>query len=590
MGLIKNIRRRWTEPVEFVENRGAFGSLANPSNEFIQFMSGGQTSDAGVVVSPEMALKNMGLYAAITTIVEPLSHMPIPLIEIDGDNRIKRKDHPVHKLLNAVFNDEHHSMEGREMLFGHYLLRGNAFAQILRTRSGKPAQLWVLHPDRMRVERRSGQLFYIYTTATGSEVVLPKSDILHLRNLTNSDGLLGVGFIQLAGNALGLSVATEKYASKLYQQGARPSGVIKHPAKLGDKTMDRLRKQFTELYAGIENYGKMAILEEGMEWQKLGLSAEEAQIMQSRKFQIEEIARGLRVPGHKVGLLDKATFSNIEHQNLEFIVFTLMGHARRFEYTVVRDLLSEQERGILEPKYNFNSLSRGDIKTRSEAYAIGRQWGWLSADDIRELEDQDPLPDGQGKIYLIPLNMVDAKRAQDVQDAGAAEPAPAQDPQGRKVKEDNFRPAIRQAFMVTLIDGCDRLVRKEVKAIGNILKSSSLRGTPEDFRKKAEAFYQELERDAVQIFESLGESVGFMLAESEVDRRAVKQKTLDAALEQLRLDRDAILLQDFSRPEEAYRRISGELDTFATTKTKALADKVIEAINVDAQEVLNKCA
>lgn len=589
MGLIRNIRKRWTEPIEFVESR-AFGSVANPSNEFVQFMSGGQATDAGVVVSPEVALKNMGLYAAISTIVEPLSHMPIPLIEVDGDKRVKRKDHPVHKLLNAVFNDEHHAMEGREMLLGHYLLRGNAFGQILRSRNGKPAQIWVLHPDRMRIERRDGQLFYIYTTATGSEVTLPKRDILHLRNLTNSDGLLGVGFIQLAGNALGLSVATEKYASKLYQQGARPSGVIKHPAKLGDKALDRLRKQFTELYAGLENYGKMAILEEGMEWQKLGLSAEEAQIMQSRKFQIEEIARGLRVPGHKVGLLDKATFSNIEHQNLEFIVFTLMGHARRFEYTIIRDLLDEKERGILEPKYNFNSLSRGDIKTRSEAYAIGRQWGWMSADDIRELEDLDPLPDGQGKIYLIPLNMVDAKKAQDVQDVKDAKPAPAQDPGVRKIGEGNFRPAIRQAFMVTLVDGCDRLVRKEVKALSNILKSSSLRGTPEDFRKKAEAFYQEFERDALQVFGSLGESVGFMLAESEGDRHAVKQKTITAALEQIRLDRDAIILQDFSKPEEAYRRISAEVEGFSAAKTRKLADIVIGAINVDAQEVLNQCA
>ncbi|MCA0314234.1 MAG: phage portal protein [Candidatus Melainabacteria bacterium] len=590
MGLIANLRKRWTEPIEFI-GRSSKYSLANPSQEFIQLVAASQTSDASVAVSPEVALKTMGLYAAITTIVEPLSHMPIPVMEVDGRNRTRLRSHPVWRILNQVFNDEQHSMEGREMLLGHYILRGNAYGQILRDRSGRAAQVWPLHPDRMKIERRSEKLVYIYMDANGDEWTLQKENVLHLRNVLDSEGVSGVGFIRRAANAIGLTIATERYASKLYANGARPSGVLKHPGKLKDAAYERLKKEFADKYQGIENLGKVAILEEGMDWQKMGFTAEESQLIESRKFQIEDIARGLRVPGHKVGLLDKATFSNIEHQNLEFVVFTLMGHARRFELTCERDLLTEKERESVELRYNFNSLLRGDIKTRSEAYAIGRMWGWMSADDVRELEDLDPLPENQGQIYLLPQNYIDARKIDEVTPSSKPlAPAEQSTPRSRS-ENDLFRPAYRQAFMVTLVDACNRIVRKEAKAAENALKSASLKGSPEQFRAKIAAFYDEFEAEVLSNIDTLAVSFGYMVAENDVRRQEeIREKAKNVAKNALLDGENALVLHDFSSPEVAYLAISRTIATWRSDRAKEIANAVIDDLDSYAKEALRICA
>lgn len=599
MGLISNIRQRWTEPVEVLQlpdrqNRSG-ESLANPSNEYITFMAGGSVSDSGITVSPEVALKNMGLYAAIKTIVEPLSHMPIPVIDTRSGLRTRRRDHAVHKLMNIAFNDEHHSMEGREMLFGHYLLRGNGFAQILRDKFGRPAQLWPLHPDRMRAARKDGVLSYVYQDSKGREIPLEQKDVLHLRNLLNSDGIMGQGFILQAANALGLSVAAEKFASKLYQQGARPSGILKHPKTLSEETRKKLAAQFQAAYSGVDNFGKMAIIEEGMDWQKMGLTAEEAQIIESRKFQIEDIARGLCVPGHKVGLLDRATFSNIEHQSLEFVVSTLMAHARRFEMVILRDLFDLDEQLYLEARYNFNALVRGDMKTRYESYAISRQWGWMSADDVRELEDMDPLPDGQGKIYLFPLNMGNAAKMDEYKKdqattKDAAQEAPKDKP-ARNVFTGDFRPSLRQSFMIMAVDTCNRLAKKEGKAVENALKSASLNGTPADFRAKTEHFYGTLEGELRSYCEPLARSFAAAVAPENAEYEAeLLERVLKAATKALHEGRNAVTLHDFSQPERAYRAISETLGEWKTGRGEMLANALVAVFDPDVKEVMRLCA
>lgn len=599
MGLISRIRERWTEPVEVLPaTRAKDGwNLSNPSDEFINFMSGGLLSDSGIRVSPQAALKNMGLYAAIKTITEPLSHMPIPVIDTSGGARASSRKHPVHRLLNVAFNDEHTAMEGREMLLGHYILRGNGFAQILRDKVGRAAQLWPLHPDRMRFQRIDDKPVYIYTDQNGTEIPLLRGSVLHLRNLAHSDdGVMGTGFLTQAANALGLSIATEKFASKLYQNGARPSGILKSPTPLKEGTAEKLRKQINEVYGGIENFGKMAILEGGLEWQKMGLTAEESQIIESRKFQIEDIARGLNVPGHKVGLLDKATFSNIEHQSLEFVIYTLMAHARRFEMTAMRDLFSLEEQTYMQLRYNFNSLVRGDMKTRYDSYAVGRQWGWLSVDDIRALEDMDELPEGIGKIYLIPLNMIDARRADEVnassKDAAGApsiQATPAV--QNSQVFTGDFRKALRHSFLISMLDCTARLARKETKAVENALKQASLSGTPADFSTKIGNFYRDLERELPSYFEALAKTFAAAVAPGdEKYSQKVVESVLFRAKNSLIGAKNSVILQDFSQPDKAYANITAILDNWRQERGQQLANELVEVLDPDVKAVMTLCA
>lgn len=579
------------------ESRTQKESVNNPSQEYLNYLTASATTDSGEVVSPEAALKNMGLYAAVKTIVEPLSHMPIPVIDTTGGNRKIRRDHPVHRLLNVQFNDEHHAMEGREMLFGHYILRGDGFAQILRNRLGDPVQLWPLNPDAMSVERKNGKLLYHYMTRAGKEIPLEKGDVLHLRNMMGSDGLRGCGFIRQAANALGLSIATEKYASKLYKNGARPSGIVRHPKVLSKDAGTKLRSQLQDSMGGMENMAKIAILEEGMEWQKLGLTAEEAQIVESRKFQIAEVARGLLVQPHKVGIMDNATFSNIEHQSLEFVIATLMAHARRFEYTIMRDLLSREEQGYLQAHYNFNALVRGDMRTRYASYAIGRQWGWLSVDDIRELEDMEALPDGIGKIYLIPMNMGNAADPEAYKPKKAPEQvgAPAiSAPDGqkdRKVITGDFRKDIRHSFLIVANDICQRWARKEAKAVESALKSASLKGTPADFRQKITAFYSDFEAEVQENLLPLARSFAAAVAPGNADYLAKAIETVQKRGKTL-LDqsKNCVILQDFSQPDVAYRAISETLADWKQDRAETLAEEIISVFDADAKEAMALCA
>jgi HK97 family phage portal protein len=181
---------------------------------------------------------------------------------------------------------------------------------------------------------------------------------------------------------------------------------MEHPGKLSEQAHQNLKKSLTEAYSGLGKSHRLMILEEGMKFSQIGIPPEDAQFIDTRRFQNEEIARIFRVPPHMLADLQKATFSNIEHQSIEFVMHTMVPWLKRWEQAIKRDLFLPSERSVYFPEFNVDGLLRGDIKSRYEAYAVGRQNGWLSADDIRELENMNPLPDGQGKVYLTPLNMV----------------------------------------------------------------------------------------------------------------------------------------------------------------------------------------
>jgi HK97 family phage portal protein len=285
----------------------------------------------------------------------------------------------------------------RETLMTHLLLWGNAYAQIIRNGRGEVIALYPLMPNKMAVDRdANGQLYYTYQHSTDeaktmktNTVILKPSDVLHIPGL-GFDGLVGYSPIAMAKNAIGMAIACEEYGAKFFANGAAPGGVLEHPGTIKDPT--KVREAWQSQFGGSGNANKIAVLEEGMKYTPIGISPEQAQFLETRKFQIDEIARIFRVPPHMVGDLEKSSFSNIEQQSLEFVKYTLDPWVARWEQSIMRTLLSPEEKKQYFVKFNVDGLLRGDYQSRMNGYAVGRQNGWMSANDIRELENLDRIP------------------------------------------------------------------------------------------------------------------------------------------------------------------------------------------------------
>ena len=310
-------------------------------------------------------------------------------------------DHQLYYLLHDEPNPEMTSFVFRETLMSHLLLWGNAYAQIIRDGRGKVLALYPLLPDRMTVDRTTdGRLYYEYRKDTGYVILRPE-DILHIPGL-GFDGLVGYSPIAMAKNAIGMAIATEEYGSKFFANGASPGGVLEHPGVVKDPA--RIRESWNAVYQGSGNAHRIAVLEEGMKFQSIGIPPEQAQFLETRKFQTEEICRIFRVPPHLVANLDKATFSNIEHQSISFVVHTIRPWLVRLEQGMNKALLSPSEKGQYFVGFVVDGLLRGDYSSRMQGYAVGIQNGFLSPNDVRALENMNTIE--HGDIYAMNGNML----------------------------------------------------------------------------------------------------------------------------------------------------------------------------------------
>ena len=400
---------------------GLFRSRDAPKNRTsgsaYSFFLGNSTS--GKRVNERSAMQMTAVYSCVRILSEAVAGLPLHFYRYtDNGGKEKAVEHPLYFLLHDEPNPEMTSFVFRETLMTHLLLWGNAYAQIIRNGKGEVIALYPLMPDRMSVERDSrGQLYYEYTvsmddapTLKGSTVVLPPSEVLHIPGL-GFDGLVGYSPIAMAKNAIGMAIACEEYGAKFFANGAQPSGVLEHPGTIKDPT--RVRESWQSTFGGSQNANKVAVLEEGMKYTPISISPEQAQFLETRKFQINEIARIFRVPPHMVGDLEKSSFSNIEQQSLEFVKYTLDPWVCRWEQSMVRSLLTPEEKKQYFIKFNVDGLLRGDYQSRMNGYATARQNGWMSANDIRELENLDRIPEELGgDLYLINGNMTK------LQDAG----------------------------------------------------------------------------------------------------------------------------------------------------------------------------
>jgi HK97 family phage portal protein len=369
-------------------------------------------STAGKRVNERSAMQMTAVYSCVRILSEAVASLPVHIYKYnDSGGKEKALEHPLYFLLHDEPNPEMTSFAFRETLMTHLLLWGNAYAQIIRNGKNEVIGLYPLMPDRMTVDRDDkGKLYYEYQlssddaqTMKGSTVILQPKDVLHIPGL-GFDGLVGYSPIAMAKNAIGLAIAAEEYGSKFYANGAAPSGVLEHPGVLKDP--GKVRESWNATFGGSANANKVAVLEEGMKYTPISISPNEAQFLETRKFQINEIARIFRVPPHMVGDLEKSSFSNIEQQSLEFVKYTLDPWVSRWEQNMMRSLLTADEKPTYFIKFNVDGLLRGDYQSRMNGYAIGRQNGWMSANDIRELENLDRIPaELGGDLYLINGNM-----------------------------------------------------------------------------------------------------------------------------------------------------------------------------------------
>ncbi|MDQ2234275.1 phage portal protein [Ligilactobacillus animalis] len=389
---------------------------ASPKNNLsstMSFLFGSTT--AGQNVTERTAMQNTAVYACVRVLAEGLAGLPLHVYQYGEDGNKKRAiDHPLYFLLHDAPNPEMTSFIFRETLMNHLLLWGNAYAQIIRDGQGNIKALYPLMPDRMDVNRAAnGELYYTYTRNyddyqaknKSQQVILLSNEVLHIAGL-GFDGLIGYSPIAMAKNAIGLSMAAEQYGSTFFKNDATPGGVLEHPNIVKDP--ERLRKSWQAQFSGANNHS-VAVLEEGMTFHQLSIPPDQAQFLDTRKFQLDEIARIFRVPPHLIGDLERSTFSNIEQQSLEFVKYTLNPWCVRWEQAINQQLLGA---GNYFVKFNVDGLMRGDYESRMNGYAIGRQNGWLSANDIRELEDLNKIPADQGgDDYLVNGNMLPLKQA-----------------------------------------------------------------------------------------------------------------------------------------------------------------------------------
>ncbi|MCD8209130.1 MAG: phage portal protein [Bacteroidales bacterium] len=396
MGLLSGIFKARDKPKDATAGSGwRFWFGKTPSNEF---------------VNERTSMQVAAVYACVRVLSEAVAQLPLHLYKYDGEGKKMAYDHPLYTILHDEPNPEMSSFSFRETLMSHLLLWGNAYAQIVRNGKGEVIGLYPLMPTRMRVDRdENHNLYYEYTICDDEakpikKQILKPSEVFHIPGL-GFDGLVGYSPIAIAKNTIGLTMATEEYGAKFFANGATPGGILEYPGVIKD--IDKVRDDWNNGFSGAENSSRVAILEEGMKYTPISINPDEAQFLDTRKFQIDEIARIFRVPPHMIGDLEHSTFSNIEEQSLEFVTYSLQPWLVRWEQAIERSLFRKNEKGKYFAKFNVDGLLRGNYKSRMDGYAVGIQNGFMSPNDVRRLEDMDLIPDELGgNNYMCNGNMI----------------------------------------------------------------------------------------------------------------------------------------------------------------------------------------
>lgn len=356
----------------------------------------------GKRVSSQRAMRLTAVFGCVRVLAESIGMLPCNIFKTTGKGKEKATGERLQKLVSLKPNGYMTPQEFWELLIVCLCLRGNFYAYKVKA-FGEVVELLPLDPGCVQPKLNSNwEPVYQVTFPDGSIDVLGQEDIWHIRILT-LDGLIGLNPIAYAREAISLGLATEEHGARLFSNGAVTSGVLRTDSELSDAAYARLKADFEEKHQGLGNAHRPMILEMGLDWKSMALSAEDSQFLETRKFQLEEICRLFRVPMHMIQNTDRATFSNIEELGMGFINYSLVPYLTRIEQRINIGLIKEAKQGTHYAKFNVGALLRGDMKSRFDAYATAINWGMYSPNDCLELEDRNPRPGGD--IYLTPMNM-----------------------------------------------------------------------------------------------------------------------------------------------------------------------------------------
>ena len=393
-------------------------------------------ANSGEQVDEKSAMQIATVYACVRLLADSVAQLPLHLYRTVGeDGQEKAKDHPLYNILYRQPNPEMTDFSFKEVLMTHLLLWGNAYVQIIRDGKNNVLGLYPLLPENVEIDRDTkGNLYYIYHAYTNEvpgdnnkDITFRRDEILHIPGL-GFNGLVGFSPIAMMKNSLGTNIAVEKYGSSFFKNGAQPSGVLEHPGVLKDP--QKIRDNWSSVYGGAGNAHKVAVLEENMHYKPISLPPEDSQFLSTREFGVEEICRIFRVPPHMVQDLKRATYSNIEHQSIDFVVHTLDPWLIRIEKAIIKDVLLEEEKDDYFPKFNVDGLLRGDIESRMRAYGTGISNGFFSPNDARRKENMPLIPEEEGGDYYFVngsfVRLRDIGAAYSV--AGTSQPQPSEQP------------------------------------------------------------------------------------------------------------------------------------------------------------------
>jgi HK97 family phage portal protein len=532
-----------------------------------KYFDGGGATSAGVAVSEQTALNYAAVWQAVSLIAGDVGSLPLPLYKrLKTGGKERYPEHPLYYILHDAPNPEMSSMVWRETLQGHLLTWGNCYSEIVRNGAGQVSEIWPMLPSQVSPFRQDGRLKYRIVPDSGREVILESFDVVHVPGL-GFDGTIGYSPIHKARESLGLLAASERFGATFFGNGTAFGGFISHPKTLSEKAEKSLRESINSQHQGPDKAHRIKLLEEGMTFQQTGIEPNAAQFLETRQFQIAEVARWFNLPLHKLREMEHSSVrANIEQEALDYVTSTLRPWLKRWEQEINRKLISPREKYQQSAEFVIEGLLRGDIASRYSAYSVGRQWGWLSVNEVRELENLNPIPDGN--TYLSPMNMTPADRLNEVIDAQIKpKPAPAQAQPADKPEDDGERQALRaqvlqQVEIIQKLQAADEAARTSLEALRQDADnlSSALDAAISDAAGERQSYLSEVE--AREKAEADVSAVSFRLAAAEAANEQARTEigALKAETEQREAQSLDAALTAKAADEAARASLRAELD------------------------------
>jgi HK97 family phage portal protein len=466
MGRISGFRQRIGSWIKGERRSGT----SSPEQWLIDWVNGGSESSSGVNVSESNALRYSPFWSAVRVISGTCASLPLIVYRASESGRERATTHKAYPLLHDAPNDYMDAVTFIETRMAHALTYGNGYAEIQTDGGGRPIALWPLLPDRTsRGISPSGIPYYQVRLDKGETVYLADDAVLHIKGL-GYDGYTGYNVVQHHKDTIGYGVASKEYGARFFANDASPGGILEHPGQLSDKAAKHLADSWNAQHQGMSKKHRLAVLEEGMKWVQTGVSPVDAQSLEVQKYTVDDCARIFNIPPHKIGSMDRATFSNIEEQNLDFVTQTMYYWFRKWEQELNRKMFLPGERGKFYVEFLVDGLLRGNMTSRYNAYSLGRQWGWLSVNDIRDKENMNSV--GKvGDAYLMPLNMLPVGPGASAIKMPEPKPSPAPASTPTKDGPADTAPggpppkSLSKAHMDLLASQWRRVIRKQVNAI-----------------------------------------------------------------------------------------------------------------------------